>query len=107
MQFRLIVSSRIGLLCLRKLKGALQGYNSVKYHFFRSRILVVHTEEAVSYKLEAVKGLSALEARLQVRMLYHGQGDWDSGFRPAILIVIRPFPSSMMFSYRRTSASMA
>ena len=62
------------LLCLRKLKGALQGYDSVEDQFLRCGILVIHAEESVSHELETVKGFRTLEARLQVSMLYDSQG---------------------------------
>ena len=37
------------------LKRTLQGNNTVKYQFVFCRILVVYTEEALAYELEAVK----------------------------------------------------
>ena len=58
---------------LRQLKGALQRYNTVKYHCIRRGILCIHTEEALSYELEALICLRTLQSRLYVAVFQNSQ----------------------------------
>ena len=76
---------------LRQLKGALQRYNTVKYHCIRRGILCIHTEEALSYELEAVICLRILQMPALHSSFLKQSGNSDSGSENHPHC-IRPFP---------------